>query len=211
MSVIQLHSIGKMFRGRAVLEGVDLTVEPGDCVAVQGPNGSGKSVLFRIMCGFLKPDSGTVSIDPRYLSPRRTFPQEFGVIIDRPGYLAHRTGRENLRALAAIRKVVGDQEIDTAMELVGLDPNLSQRVGHYSLGMKQKLALAQAFMEGQRVLLLDEPFNGLDESSVERVSALLESFLHEGRTVVFTSHQQADVDRLASQRYRLDAARLHPI
>lgn len=211
MSVIQLQDIGKKFRGRAVLEGVDLTVEPGACVAVQGPNGSGKSVLFKIICGFLRPDSGTVSIDPRYLSPRRTFPQEFGVIIDRPGYLAHRTGRENLQALAAIRRRIGDQEIDGAMELVGLDPHLSQRVGHYSLGMKQKLALAQAFMEGQRVLLLDEPFNGLDESSVERVSTLLESFLDQGRTVVFTSHQQADVDRLARQRYRLDAARLHPI
>jgi ABC-2 type transport system ATP-binding protein len=211
VSVIQLENIGKRFRGRPVLDGVDLTVERGDCVAVQGPNGSGKSVLFKIICGFLKPDSGTVSIDPRYLSPRRTFPQEFGVIIDRPGYLAHRTGRENLQALAAIRGLIGDQEIDTAMELVGLDPYLSQRVGHYSLGMKQKLALAQAFMEGQTVLLLDEPFNALDESSVAQVSALLESFLEEGRTIVFTSHQQADIDRLARQRYRLDAARLHPI
>jgi ABC-2 type transport system ATP-binding protein len=209
MSVVaQLTGVSKRFRGRAVLEDVDLTVAQGACIAVQGPNGSGKSVLFKIICGFVRPDSGSVHINPRYLDPRNSFPQEFGVLIDRPGYLPHRTGFDNLQSLAAIRGRIGEQEIVAAMERVGLDPGLSQRVAHYSLGMKQKLALAQSFMEGQSVLLLDEPFNGLDESSVARVAALLESFLNEGRTLVFTSHQQADVDRLARQRYRIDAGRL---
>lgn len=207
-TVIEVRGVSKHFKRLPVLTDVDLDIDAGSCTAIQGPNGSGKSVLFKIICGFVRPDSGHVRIDPAYLSPGQTFPQAFGVVIDRPGYLANATGRENLQALAGIRNLIGDAEIDEALTRVGLDPDLTQRVGHYSLGMKQKLALAQAFMEHQQVLLLDEPFNALDESSVALVRQLLHEFLTEGRTILFTSHNQADVDALATRRFRIDAGRL---
>ncbi|MDR0959613.1 MAG: ABC transporter ATP-binding protein [Propionibacteriaceae bacterium] len=196
--------VSKSFRRIPVLQDVNLSVRQGDCLAITGPNGSGKSVLFKLMCRFVVPDTGHISIDPAYLSPKGTFPVGFGVIIDRPGYIASRTGMDNLRELAAIRRVIGDDEIADAMERVGLDPETSQPVGKYSLGMKQKLALAQAFMEHQPVLLLDEPFNGLDESSVALVRELLQGFLDEGRTIVFTSHNPEDVAILSTRRCVID-------
>lgn len=149
-----------------------------------------------------------MTIAPAYLDRRAVFPQGFGMIIDGPGYLAGRTGVDNLRSLAGIRGLIGDPEIVDAMERVGLDPDLEQKVGNYSMGMKQKLALAQAFMEGQQVLVLDEPFNALDDASVELVHSLLAELLQQGRTIIFASHQQSDVDRLASRRVKITDQRL---
>jgi ABC-2 type transport system ATP-binding protein len=207
-TAIRLAQVSKGFRGNPVLADVEFTVSEGECVAVCGPNGSGKSVLLRLMCRLLAPDQGEVSIDSRYQAPGKTFPQEFGIIIDRPGFQSLRTGYENLRDLAGIRRLIGRNEIVEAMELVGLDPSLRQRVGQYSLGMKQKLALAQAIMERQQVLLLDEPFNALDAESVTRVHALLRELRDQGRTIVFCSHNAADVDALADRKVAIDQRRL---
>lgn len=211
MPVIVLDSVGKAFKGRPLLYNVNAEINEGITYGIQGPNGSGKSVLFKLMCGFLKPDEGTVSIDPAYLSPSRVFPEHFGVIIDRPGSLPHRTGLENLRSLAKIRGKIGDDQIIQAMERVGLDPDLRQKVRHYSLGMKQKLALAQAIMEDQRVLLLDEPFNALDASSVHHIRALLRDLSAEGRTIVMTSHNQEDIDELCQQVHLVNGQTLEKV
>lgn len=207
-AAIRLADVSKGFRGNPVLSGVELEVLEGECLAICGPNGSGKSVLLRLMCRLLAPDQGEVVINARYQTPGKTFPQEFGIIIDRPGFQSLRTGYENLRDLAAIRRVIGRKEITEAMELVGLDPGLRQRVGQYSLGMKQKLALAQAIMERQQVLLLDEPFNALDADSVVRVRALLAELLEEGRTIVFCSHNSEDVETLATRTVTIDRHRV---
>lgn len=160
------------------------------------------------MCGFVAPDTGSVRIDPSLMGPGNVFPQEFGIIIDSPAYLGNRTGFDNLASLAAIRKKIGAAEIRDAMPAVDLDPDLEQKVKHYSMGMKKKLALVQAFMKGQQVLLLDEPFNALDDSSVERVHALLQLLHEDGRTIVFTSHNPTDVDALATRRSKIDRQRL---
>jgi len=211
MSVITLTNISKSFKGMPLLDHVSVDFEPGLIYGIQGHNGCGKSVLFKIMCKFIDPDTGTVHIDPRYLSANRDFPSSFGVIIDRPGYLPGHTGIDNLRALARIRRRITDEHIVAAMLRVGLDPRLTQRVKNYSLGMKQKLALAQAFMEDQQVLLLDEPFNGLDATSVERTRELLCEFRDEGRTVIFTSHNAEDMTLLADQQFRINNHTLEPI
>jgi ABC-2 type transport system ATP-binding protein len=204
-----MMGVTKRFRGNAVLDGVDLEVMQGERLAINGPNGSGKSVLLRLMCRMLLPDSGTISIDSRYQSPGTSFPQGFGIIIDRPGFQSLRTGLENLRDLANIRRRIGLDKIKQAMEDVGLDPGLPQRVGQYSLGMKQKLGLAQAIMEDQQLLLLDEPFNALDEASVSRVRQLLLRLSAEGRTIVFCSHNSDDVTELATRTLTLRDRRLH--
>lgn len=199
MPVIELSNVKKSYRGRTLYEDVNLTIPEGRITALSGPNGTGKSVLFRLMCGFLSPDEGQVTIDPRFMSQHRTFPDRFGVIIDRPGYLPGRTGKQNLQDLAGIRNAIGDKEIEETMRTIGLDPSLSQKVRHYSLGMKQKLALAQALMEKPDVLILDEPFNALDADTVTNVKALLCRLRDDGTTIVFTSHNRDDVDDLAER------------
>lgn len=161
-TIIKLDKVCKAFSRRVILKDVSLSVEAGHTVGIVGSNGSGKSVLFQIICGFLVPDSGIVSVRDQALGNSRDFPENMGVLINSPGFISLDTGLQNLRYLAGIRGVIGDQEIRDAMKKVGLDPEDRTKVEHYSLGMKQKLGLAQAIMEGQDILVLDEPFNALD-------------------------------------------------
>lgn len=208
MATVDIDHVSKRLGSNEILADASAAFEPGEITAVTGPNGSGKSVLFRMVCGFLRPDSGEIRIDPEFRAPDAVFPQSFGILIDGPGYLPYERGYENLERLASIRGEIGREEIEAAMAAVGLDPRLRQRVRSYSLGMKQKLGIAQAIMEDQKVLLLDEPFNGLDRSSVARLHELLEEKRAEGRTIVFTSHVHADVEALADRIYEIDAAAL---
>ncbi|MDO5500278.1 MAG: ATP-binding cassette domain-containing protein, partial [Propionibacteriaceae bacterium] len=144
-------------------------------------------------------------LDPQFSKPGDDFPTSVGLIIDRPGYLPGLTGMQNLQELAKIRAVAAQADIVAAMERVGLPPGTRQRVRNYSLGMKQKLAIAQSFMEGQQLLLLDEAFNGLDASSVKNIRSLLTELRDEGRTIVITSHNQADIDAVCDDVWLLDA------
>lgn len=211
MNVIEVRDVDKSFSGSPLFRGANLRIEHGRIHALVGPNGSGKSVLFRMICGFITPDAGVVRVDPHYLSPRRVFPEGFGILIDRPGFVAGHRGIDNLRELAGIRGVIGDEEIREAMRRVGLDPELRHKVRHYSLGMKQKLGLAQAIMEKPQVLLLDEPFNALDEESTQRIRGLLRELRDEGVTVVFTSHHAADVAELAEYTFRIENYGIHQL
>ena len=161
-TIIELDRVSKAFARRTILNDATLTIDAGHSVGIVGSNGSGKSVLFQIICGFLTPDSGTVRVRGNVLGGSRDFPENMGVLINSPGFISLDTGLQNLRYLAGIRGVIGDREIRSAMKKVGLDPDDRTRVEHYSLGMKQKLGLAQAIMEGQDILILDEPFNALD-------------------------------------------------
>lgn len=198
-SVIQAVNVSKSYRQRPLYTDVNFEIPQGTITGLVGPNGSGKSVLLRLMCALAEPDSGNISISPRFLSKRRTYPDRFGIIIDRPGYLPDETGLDNLLQLAEIRKRVSEQDIRTLMQTLGLDPDLRQKMRHYSLGMKQKVAIAQAFMEDPQVLLLDEPFNALDADAVTTVMEMIRDFHANGGTVVFTSHDSEHI-RSLSQR-----------
>lgn len=208
MNVITAESVTKSFRGRRLYADASFVIPAGTVTGVAGPNGSGKSVLFQLLCGFARPDRGTITIDPAYLSKGRTFPEHFGVLIDRPGYLGGATGLENLLALARIRRVISETKVKETMSRLGLDPTLKQLVRHYSLGMKQKLALAQAVMEDPGVLILDEPFNALDAASVSAVKSLLREFHAGGGTLVFTSHNPGDIPELATRVLTLADGRI---
>lgn len=201
--VIDVQSAAKTFRGRMVLRGADLTVERNGVYAILGPNGSGKSVLLRLMSLLLRPDSGSVEIADEYLPRGRTFPDRFGILIDRPGYIPGLTGLENLEALARIQRRVDRDDICVWMRRFGLDPALPQRMKAYSQGMIQKVGLIQALMEDQEVLLLDEPFTALDELSVETVTAALRELIGAGRTVVFTTHDKSHITELNAEPYHL--------
>lgn len=156
-----------------------------------------------MICGFILPDEGEIIIAPAYRDKQTNFPKNFGIIIDRPGYIASKTGYDNLKRLADIQQLISDEEIRQAMTLVGLNPNSTQKVKHYSLGMKQKLSLAQAIMENQDVLILDEPFNALDIDSVQNIRNLLLQFKQEGKTIILTSHNKEDIDLLCDQVFRI--------
>jgi ABC-2 type transport system ATP-binding protein len=208
---IQLNQVSKSFKGVTIFENMNFAVEKGKIYGIIGPNGSGKSVLFKLICGFIFPDHGSVIVDGEELGTNKRFPNNFGIIIDRPGYIAGKTGFDNLKALALIRNKINDDKIKKTMKMVGLNPESTQKVKHYSLGMKQKLALAQAIMEDQQTLILDEPFNALDAESVENIRNLLRKFKQEGRTILLTSHNQEDIDILCDEVYRINHFKLEKV
>lgn len=211
MSLIEVKNVQKSYKGLTIFQEIDLTIEKGKIYGIVGPNGSGKSVLFKLICGFVKPDHGEILIRGEYLHKDITFPKNFGIIIDRPGYLGNKTGFENLKSLAMIQNKIDDEQIIKTMNLVGLQHTAEQKVRKYSLGMKQKLALAQAFMENQEVLILDEPFNALDFESVEKLRSLLLNFKKEGKTIIMTSHNQEDIDLLCDEVYRINKFKLEKL
>lgn len=203
MTLIEMKNVSKSYKGLVLFENTNLSIEKGKIYGLIGPNGSGKSVLFKMMCGFVFPDQGTITVRGEQLGKQNRFPRNFGVIIDRPGYLGNKTGFENLKYLAMIKNQITDTQINETMSAVGLQPSAQQKVKNYSLGMKQKLALAQAIMENQEVLLLDEPFNALDIDSVERIRDLLFLLKDQGKTIILTSHNQEDIDVLSDHIFRV--------
>lgn len=207
-TIIELDRVSKAFSRRTILNDVTLAIEAGHTVGIVGSNGSGKSVLFQIICGFLTPDSGTVRVRGNMLGGNRDFPENMGVLINSPGFISLDTGLQNLRYLAGIRGVIGEREIRSAMKKVGLDPDDRTRVEHYSLGMKQKLGLAQAIMEGQDILILDEPFNALDYKTYNDVKEIIRTLQAEGKTILMTSHNYEDIETLCNEVYVLEEGQL---
>jgi ABC-2 type transport system ATP-binding protein len=211
MTVISLKNVSKSYKGLTLFDHIDLGVEHGKIYGFIGPNGSGKSVLFKMICGFVFPDSGKVLVNGLEMGKSKRFPENFGIIIDRPGYIANKTGFQNLKELALIRGKIDDDKISKTMEIVGLQPQAEQKVKNYSLGMKQKLAIAQSIMEDQQVLILDEAFNALDAESVERIRNLLLSYKKEGRTILITSHNKEDIDILCDHVFRINNHKLESL
>ena len=207
-TIIELGRVSKAFSLITFLNDVTLAIEAGHTVGIVGSNGSGKSVLFQVICGFLTPDSGTVRVRGETLGGNRDFPENMGVLINSPGFISLDTGLQNLRYLAGIRGVIGDREIRDAMKKVGLDPDDRTRVEHYSLGMKQKLGLAQAIMEGQDILILDEPFNALDYKTYNDVKEIIRALQAEGKTILMTSHNYEDIETLCNEVYVLEEGTL---
>jgi ABC-2 type transport system ATP-binding protein len=188
---------------------VNLDIEKGKIYGVVGVNGSGKSVLFKLICGFIFPDKGDVYVrDVKLGGGKNRFPENVGIIIDGSGFIPNKTGFENLKELALIRDIITDGKIKETMNMVGLDEKLKQKVKNYSLGMKQKLAIAQAIMEEQDILVLDEPFNALDEESTKTIRSLFIDLKNEGKTILITSHIKEDIQTLCDHVLKINSARL---
>lgn len=211
-SYIEIENVSKHFGKKTILENISLSVEKGETIGVVGSNGSGKSVLFKIFCGFEKPDSGIVSVRGKQLGKGgRDFPENMGVFINSPGFIGMYSGLQNLKFLADIQGKISETEIREAMRKVGLDPDNNTKVSNYSLGMKQKLGLAQAMMEGQDILVLDEPFNALDYHTYEDVKSIIRMLKAEGKTIFLTSHHYQDVEQLCDRIYAIEQHHLIPI
>lgn len=210
-TMIEVHNISKVFGGQTVLENIDLTVEKGKTVGIVGGNGSGKSVLFKTICGFTKPDDGFIKIRNEVLGKGIDFPVNVGVFINSPGYIEIYSGFKNLQFLAAINKKVTDQQIKDTMRLVGLNPDNKTKVKNYSLGMQQKLGIAQAIMEDQDIIILDEPFNALDYKTYNDIKEVIINLQASERTILLTSHHFADIEELCDEVYVISEGKLQPL
>lgn len=212
MSIIELENISKKFKNILLFDSINLKIEEGKIYGLVGPNGSGKSVLFKMISGFIFPTTGNISVRDKTLgNGKNRFPENIGLVLNEAGFNETKTGYENLKELATIRAEINDKKIQETLINVGLDPNLTQKVKNYSLGMKQKLSIAQAIMEDQDILILDEPFNALDEDSLQNIRALFLALKNEGKTLLLTSHNKEDIDFLCDHVYRINNMKLDKI
>lgn len=202
---IKVENVSKDFAQERVLRSVTRKFESGLIHGIVGNNGSGKTVLMKCICGFLVPTEGKITVNGQIVGKDVDFPGNMGLIIETPGFLANVSGVKNLEILASLNKKIGLSEIAEAIRTVGLDPKLNKPVGKYSLGMRQRLGIAQAIMEDPKLLILDEPLNGLDKHGVAEMRALIKSLKAKGKTILLASHNQADIDELCDTVCEMDA------
>ncbi|MDE7274487.1 MAG: ABC transporter ATP-binding protein [Lachnospiraceae bacterium] len=207
--MISIENMTKKFGDVTVLENINLSFRRGKIYGIVGRNGSGKTVLFKLMIGYLKPTGGRVIVCGEEIGKDRDFADNIGIIIETPGFLNSYTGYKNLEYLANIRHVIGRQEIRESMKMAGLDPDSNKKVGKYSLGMKQRLGIAQAIMENPGILILDEPMNGLDHQGAADVRKILMRLRDEGKTIILASHNKEDIEILCDEVYEMDQGRLN--
>lgn len=202
---ICVENVTKAFGNQEVLKTVCVKFEMGKIYGIVGRNGSGKTVLLKCICGLLYPSTGTVTVDGKVVGKDVDYPENIGFIIETPGFLPRYSGLKNLKYLASIRGKVKEDEIRKYMELVGLNPDDKKHVGNYSLGMRQRLGIAQALMENPDILILDEPMNALDNNGVEEMRSVLLKMKEQGKLIIIASHVRDDIDILCDKVYGIDA------
>ena len=205
MNIISVKNLSKSFGQERVLKNVSRDFEKGKIHGIVGNNGSGKTVLMKCICGFLIPDSGSITVNGERVGVDVDFPRDMGLIIETPGFLPNMTGVKNLEILASLNKKIGLEEIAASIRRVGLDPLMKKPVGKYSLGMRQRLGIAQAIMEDPALLILDEPLNGLDKHGVREMRQLIKGLKEQGKTILLASHNQGDIDELCDTVCEMDA------
>ena len=201
MDYIRLKDVYKTMKGTQVLKGVNLMVEQGDIVGIRGINGSGKTMVLRAIAGLIRVD-GSVEIGGKKMEPGEC-PKDIGVLVEMPGFLPEFTGKKNLQLLGMLQEGVTEEDIDEAMNAVGLDPKDRRHYKKYSLGMKERLGIAQAILKKPKLILLDEPTNGIDSDGIQMLEELLRRLKEAGSTIVVTSHDRDFLDAVTSQCYEM--------
>ena len=209
--MIQIENLSKQYKKQTVIDRLTVTFDKGIIYGLVGPNGCGKTTLMRCICGFTRPSGGGVTVDGKVIGKDCDFAPSTGIIIETPGFLSHYSARRNLAILAGISGQASDARIDEVIRLVGLDPENKKPVGKYSLGMRQRLGIAQAIMEDPRILILDEPFNGLDKDGVRDIHALLQDQKGRGKTIILASHSAADIAQACDVVYEMGEGTLRQI
>lgn len=208
MNIIEVTHVSMKFKHHLLFDNLSFSCKKGQIIGIVGENGSGKSVLFKLIAGFLKPAKGQITVKQTEITKTNTFPETLGVLIEEPSFLAELTGFENLKLLSSIKNKLSDTEIHSTMKSVNLFSEKDKKVQAYSLGMKKKLGIAQAIMEYQDVILLDEPMNGLDEKSIIKIRQLLRKMAEEGTTILLASHNKEDIHELCNRVYRIEQKEL---
>ena len=208
---IEVKNLSKQFKGVTTLDNVNATFKEGNIYGLIGRNGSGKSVFLKILCNFYSPTSGEVLYDGINIFKENTFPPDTRALIEKPAFLPDISGFENLKMLASIQQLIGADEILEALEKVNLIEDKDKKYKVYSLGMKQKLGIAQVIMENPKVLILDEPFNGIEDATASKLRKLLKEEAKKGKIVIVASHIKEDIINLANVTYKFDGGNVTKI
>ena len=208
---VRMDRVTKKFGSEVVLKETTMAMSRGKGYGIVGNNGSGKTVLMKCICGFLPVTSGSICVGEKYIGKDTDFPESLGLIIETPGFLTEYTGKKNLEIIADLNRKISAGEIRRVLQRVGLDPDLKKPVAKYSLGMRQRLGIAQAIMEDPDFLILDEPFNGLDKRGVVDIRSILLDLKRRGKTILLASHNSGDINLLCDEVYEIDAGILRPM
>lgn len=210
-AMISIENLNKQFKNQLVLNNINVKFSNGHIYGIIGRNGSGKTVLLKCICGFLKPTTGVISVNHKIVGKDIDFPENLGFIIETPGFLLNYSGYKNLKYLASIREKIDSNEIKESMSLVGLDSADKKHVGKYSMGMRQRLGIAQAIMEKPDILVLDEPMNALDKNGVEEMRRLFLKMKSEGKLILLTSHNREDIEIICDEVYEMEEGILNKL
>lgn len=206
---LSLDKVTKRFKNDLVFEDVCLTAEPGQIVGLVGHNGCGKTVLFKCIVGLQKIQSGQIQIANQVIGRDVEIAQNVGILLEKPGFIPYLSGQANLEQLAAIRRTIDRAQVEAVLQSVGLYQALHKKVSTYSLGMRQRLGIAQAIMEAPDLVILDEPFNGLDKEGLQQIYQVVEDLAARGITILMASHYQADIQRLCQKVYQFENHHLY--
>lgn len=206
--MIEVKNVSKELKGNKVLSDISYTFEEGTIYGIYGYNGCGKTMFLRVLAGLLIPDSGQVIVDGKEMHKEFSFPDSVGIVIEHMELLPQYTAYDNLKILSKIKKIAGEEDIKDAINKVGLDAASTKKVKKFSLGMKQRLNIAQAIFEGQKILLLDEPTNAIDEKGISLIYDLLRQKRDEGATIVIASHHKEDLTELCDVTIKIEGGRI---
>lgn len=209
--VVEVSQISKFYGKNQVLNGVNLKLSEGKIYGLVGRNGSGKTVLMKCLCGFIHPEEGKIFVHGKQIGKEVEFAQDIGFIIESPGFLPQYDAYKNLAYFYSVKNKIDKEIIEKYIRLVGLNPKDKKKVGKYSMGMKQRLGIAQAIMESPSLIIVDEPFNGLDISGVEEMRKLFHEIKEEGKTIILVSHNREDINILCDEVYEMDNGLLSKI
>ncbi len=202
--IIDVYHLRKVYGDQTVLKDLDIKIKEGSCTGIVGNNGSGKTVLFKCICGFVKPTEGYVKVADSIIGKDVDFIENAGIIIETPGFINNLSGLRNLEMLADLKGRIQREQIMKILDTVGLSDAVNKKVRNYSLGMRQRLGIAQAIMEDPRILVLDEPFNGLDKGGVLEMREVIRKMNRKGTTVLLSSHNNEDIRELCDRVIELD-------
>ncbi len=205
---LKVNKLSKKFKEEVILNNCSCSFEEGKIYGLVGRNGSGKSVFLKIICGFYTPTSGEITMDDYNYIAHNEFPKDTRALIEKNNFLSDLSGYDNLKLLSSIQNKISDEEIIETLKQVGLSEYKDKKFNTYSLGMKQKLGIAQVLMENPKLMILDEPFNGIDEKSVERLRELLLKKKKEGHLIIISSHIKEDIEYLADVIYKFDNGKI---
>ena len=206
---IEIKDLSKAFKNNLVLSNVNLTFSSSNIYGLYGRNGTGKSLLLKLICGFYVPTSGEILFDGVNLNAKLKYPDNLRALINKPSFFPDLTGFENLKMLAEIQHKINDDDILRAMEIVNLIEEKDKKYSKYSLGIKQKLGIAQVIMENPNILILDEPFNGIEQKTVQKLMGYLKEEKAKGKLIILSTHIKEDLDQLADKIYYFDAGTVY--
>ena len=206
--MIHINNLSLTIKKDAILNDINLHIKKGRITGLVGRNGCGKTMLMKCITGFVNPTEGEVIFDNKKIGVDVDFPDNVGIIIETPSFVPYYSGMKNLIELASLKRIIGKKEIEAVLKQVGLYEARKKQVRKYSLGMRQRLGIAQALMEKPDTLILDEPMNGLDNECVNLIRGILNDLRNQGKTILLVSHNEEDIRMLCDDIYEMDKGQI---